>query len=148
MQNYLDLIQDLPPVSIEYRYLTLLELIGILATRAQISLHLLDQLKEYGLLTVYLADPKRECRERQLIHLSTVNLLNKMITSAKKPRSDEFRGALDAFLVDTHIVEYLFQALRKSLAKKNMFFSAVSNFFCLLGSLIFEGVIKYMVNSG
>lgn len=128
MDYYSVLIEDSNINEIEFRYLTVLDLLTIQLSRGKCTAELLAKCKSTGFLTLY-TSMEYSWRLRN-IYVGLVNVFNLMI-QAKTKLVGLTSSDVDAFIVCYGIVDFVMQVFKATFKRKNLLFSTCAGFFKL-----------------
>lgn len=141
---YLTLNEDSLDDSYNFRYLTILQLLGLVLTRSTLKAGLLYKLRESKFLAVMIDDPSLGHRREIFIELMFV--FNKLVS--KKTRTDDIAlQEVDSFIVSQQIPEFVWCLFHLHLKKQNLIFSACANFFRTVETESREEVLMQIVAS-
>lgn len=139
---YLTLNEDSLDDSYNFRYLTILQLLGLVLTRSTLKAGLLFKLKESKFLAVMTDEPS--LGHRREIFIELLSVFNKLVS--KKTRTDDISiQEIDAFIVSQQVPEFVWNLFHLHIKKQNLIFSACANFFHTVETDPREEVLMHIV---
>ena len=127
---YMQAIEDSPGNYYEHRYISILELLGLLLTRGCFRTALLEKFTESGFLTIYTSIGYAPSKKSLFLEL--LGIFNKLISSKLKLVGVTV-PEIDAFMVVNGVVDFVWLLFLETLPKTNLLFSACANFFREVG---------------
>lgn len=128
MDYYSVLIEDSSLHEIEFRYLTVLDLLTIQLSRGKCTAELIGKCKSTGFLTLY-TSMEYSIRLRN-IYIGLINVFNLMIQTKTKLSGLE-ASDVDSFIVCYGIVDFVMHVFKATFKRKNLLFSTCAGFFKL-----------------
>lgn len=128
MDHYTHLMENYSLEEIEFRYVTILELLLILLNRSVMSKDLFGKIKNTGFLTLY-TSLEFDIRLRNM-YLELINVFNRLVSSKLKVDGVTPKE-VDEFVVCYGIVDFVMQVFKATFRRKSLLFSTAAGFFRL-----------------
>lgn len=142
IEFYIELNEDPQGNFYNFRYLTILQLIGLLLSRSTLRIPLFDKLRESRFLSIM--TEQTEANHLKEIFVELLFVLNRLLNKKMKT-SFILPDEIDSFLVAQDLPEFVWSLFILHKKKQNLIFSSCASFFKVIGNDNREGLIVYLV---